>query len=140
MFHRLLVAFVLTIVSVASAARAVEGVSGTTVRPTSEEAKVKGCHIARPDEYEINVGDLVDLEYSYPVVPTTIPQKVSVTSTLTGAVTASPLGIRTLRTPPLVGMTTIAFYFDAKAAGEETISLSIDDQQYTYKFKVAGKK
>jgi hypothetical protein len=43
-------------------------------------------------------------------------------------------------TPPLVGMTSIAFYFDAKMEGEETISLSIDDKEYTYKFKVNAKK
>ena len=42
-------------------------------------------------------------------------------------------------TPKLVGTGTIAFYFDAKKEGEDTVTLMIDGAEYTYKFKVVKK-
>jgi hypothetical protein len=123
-----------------SMVKAVDGVEGTTVRPKQEEAKVKGCKIAIPSDYEVTVGDLIELDYSYPVVPATIPMKVDFKQTLLGVVGKSPLGFRQVVVPKMVGAETIAFYFDAKKEGEETVTLLIDGAEYTYKFKVTKKK
>lgn len=122
-----------------SMAVALDSVEGTTVRPRLEAAKVKGCKIAAPGDYQVNVGDLIELDYTYPVVPAAIPKKVAYQQTLTGAVAKSAMGFRTVTIPRLVGAGTIACYFDAKQAGEETVTLIIDDAEYVYKFKVVKK-
>jgi hypothetical protein len=116
-----------------------EGVVGTVVRPAQEEAKSKGCKIAATGNYEITVGDLIELDYTYPVVPDAIPKKLEHKQTDTGAVAKSPLGFRTVISPKQLGGGTIAFYFEAKKAGEETVTLIIDGTEYKYNFKVAEK-
>ncbi len=118
---------------------ATDGVKGITVRPKQENAKVQGCKIAAPGNYETNVGDLIELDYTYPVVPEAIPKQVDSKETLTGAVAKSSLGFRMVTTPKMVGVTTIAFYFEAKKQGEDTVTLSIDESEYTYKFTVTKK-
>ena len=123
----------------AATADGLEGPVGIVVRPAQEEAKVKGCRIATPGHYEINVGDLVELDYTYPVVPDAIPKKLDHRQTGTGAVAKSPLGFRTVVSPKLLGGGTVAFYFDAKKEGEETVTLLIDGTEYKYTFKVAKK-
>jgi hypothetical protein len=124
---------------IASPATAQEGVDGTTVRPMLDKAKVAGCKIAKPGDYEVTVGDLIELDYTYPVAPTVIPKKVDFKQTLIGAVAKSPLGFRTVTTPKLVGTGTIAFYFEAKKEGTDTVTLIIDGAEYGYKFKVVKK-
>jgi hypothetical protein len=114
-------------------------VDGRTVRPALDEAKVQGCKIAKPGDYEVTVGDLIELDYTYPIVPAAIPRKAECKQTLLGAVAKSPLGFRTVTTPRLAGTGTVAFYFDAKKEGEDTISLIIDGAEYAYKFKVVKK-
>jgi len=116
-----------------------EGAVGTVIRPAQEEAKAKGCKIAATGNYEVSVGDLIELDYTYPVVPDAIPKKLEHKQTDTGAVAKSPLGFRTVISPKLFGAGTIAFYFDAKKAGEETVTMIIDGTEYKYNFKVAEK-
>jgi hypothetical protein len=120
----------------ATYAQAVNGVVGTTVRPPLAAAKVKGCQVAKPGDYTVEVGDLIELDYSYPVVPDSSPIKVDFKQTLLGNVVKSPLGFRTVTTPPLVGASTIAFYFEAKKAGTETVTLIVDGDEYTYRITV----
>lgn len=115
------------------------GLDGTTVRPVQEKAMVAGCKIAKPGTYEVAVGDLIELDYTYPVVPPAIPQKVKFNQTTTGAVAKASLGFRKVTTPKLVGTETIAFYFDAVKVGTETVTLIIDEAEYTYQFKVVKK-
>jgi hypothetical protein len=115
---------------------ATDGVKGQTVRPVQVDAKVKGCKIAKPGDYEVNPGDLIELDYTYPVVPQAIPKKVDFKQTLIGAVAPSPLGIRSVSTPDLVGTGTIAFYFDAKKLGKDIVTLIIDGDEYVYRFTV----
>jgi hypothetical protein len=119
----------------AASTGAQDGVTGTTVRPIQVDAKVMGCTIAEPGDYQVKVGDLIELNYSHPVAPP-FPQKVDFKQTLIGAVARSPLGFRAVNTPKLIGKKTIAFYFDAKKEGEDTVTLIIDKEEYTYKFKV----
>jgi hypothetical protein len=121
-----------------ASARAEDGVDGVTVRPMQDKAKVEGCKIAIPAEYEVTVGDLIELDYTYPVIPVAIPNNVNYKQTLTEAVGKSPLGFRRVTTPKMVGTGTIAFYFDAKKVGEETVTLIIDEAEYAYKFKVVA--
>ncbi len=66
----------------ATTAWATDGVKGTTVRPAQEKAKVDGCRIARPGNYTVAVGELIELDYTYPVVPAAIPKKVEFKQTL----------------------------------------------------------
>lgn len=131
--------FLFTALAAVALAQGGGGTEGTTIRPRLEEAKVKGCKIASPGEYKVSVGDLIELNYTYPIVPTAIPKKMSHTITAGGAVVKSSLGFRRVVAPKLVGAGTIAFYFEAKAAGEDTVTLTIDDAEYQYKFKV-GKR
>lgn len=116
-----------------------EDIMGTVVRPAQEEARAKGCRIAAPGTYQVRVGDLIELDYSYPVVPDAIPKKLEHTQTTTGAVVKSPLGFRTVLSPKLLGGGTVAFYFEAKKAGEETVTLVIDGTEYQYTFTVMNK-
>jgi hypothetical protein len=135
---RMFFAFALPLL-LATTAPAVEGVKGVTVRPAQEKAKVEGCKVAKPGDYEIAVGDLIELDYTYPIVPTALPNKAEFTITLIGAVVGSPIGTRLVTTPKMVGASTIAFYFDAKKEGEDTVTLKIDTATYVYNFKVVKK-
>jgi hypothetical protein len=117
-------------------AYAAEGVHGTVVRPRQVPAKVQGCRIAAPKDYQVKVGDVIELDYGYPVVPGAMPKKVSIKQTPGGAVDASPLGIRMVTVPQLLGASTIGFFLEAKAAGQKTVSLVIDDNEYEYTFTV----
>jgi hypothetical protein len=120
----------------AAVAVAADGVKGRTVRPLQEKAKVAGCKIAKPGSYEVAVEDLIELDYTYPVVPTAIPNKVDHKQPASGSVVKSELGFRTVSTPRLLGTGTIAFYFEAKKEGEDKITVIIDENEYEYTFKV----
>ncbi len=78
---------------------------------------------------------MIELEYTCPIVPGAVAEVVDVQQTSNGAIAASPLGIRTIDTG-LAGSRTIAFYFEAKKAGSDTVTLVIDDRQYAYHFQV----
>ena len=114
----------------------VRGVRGTIFRPAPTQARVEGCKIAEPGAYEVKVGDLIELDYSYPIHPNAMPEKVSHRIARRGAVAKSRLGIRQVRTPKRLGSGTIATYLDAKKPGEATVTLTIDDAEYVYKFSV----
>jgi hypothetical protein len=120
-------------------AKAAVFIGDTTVRPIQVKAKVEGCQIAKPGDYEVKVGDLIELNYTYPVVPAAMPNKVFYKQTIIGAIAISPLGFRRVIVPEMIGTVTIAFYFEAKKEGEETVALIIDDAEYVYKFKVVKK-
>jgi hypothetical protein len=121
-----------------------EEVKGSLVRPGLDKAKVKGCEIAQPGDYRVEVGDVIELDYAFPVVPTAAPDKVGSRVTSNGVIEKSSLGIRsiseeTARNGPVVGESKLAFFFEAKKAGEETVTLTIDGSSYEYRFKVAKK-
>lgn len=128
--------FAILALSFTSFAVSQDGVDGTIVRPMTVDAKFKGCKVAKPGEYRVTDGDLIELEYSYPVVPETIPDKVSYNQTLNGAVKLSPLGIRNVTTPSLVGIGTIALCLDANQEGTDKVTLIIDGAEYEYTFNV----
>jgi hypothetical protein len=115
---------------------ATEGVKGNTVRPDLDKAKVKGCRIAKPGDYKVSRGDLIELDYTYPVVPGSIPDKVSYKKIRNAAVVPSSLGIRSVVQPGRLGGGTIAFYFQARRKGKGTVVLIIDGAEYTYHFTV----
>jgi hypothetical protein len=122
--------------STLGAAAAVDGVDGTTLRPRQVDARVKGCKVAEPGDYEVAVGALIELDCTYPVTPPAIPKKVDYNITNLGVVIRSQLGFRTVRTPRRVGTDTIAFYFDANREGTEAVTLIVDGVEYDYKIKV----
>jgi hypothetical protein len=120
----------------AIAAHAIEGVKGTVVRPRQVPAKVKGCRIAAPAPFTVAAGDVIELDYTYPVVLGAFPTKVSIKQTPDGAIDASPIGIRMVVTPQMVGASTIGFFLNAKQAGQEMVTLVIDDNEYEYAITV----
>jgi hypothetical protein len=126
----------LVVAMAAMSAFAADGVHGTVVRPRTVAAKVEGCRIAAARDYKVGVGDVIELDYGYPVVPGAMPKKVSIKQTPGGAVDAAPLGIRLVTTPGLLGASTIGFFLEAKEAGEKTVTLVIDDNEYEYSFTV----
>lgn len=134
------IVFALAAASLAADAGATEGVDGTIIRPVQDKAKVAGCKIAKPDAYPVMVGDLIELDYTYPLNGTAIPKKVDHMQTLSGAVIKSSLGFRTLSMPKLIGTGSIAFYFAANKEGTENITLIIDNDQYTYQFNVTNRE
>jgi hypothetical protein len=119
-----------------STAHALDGVKGTVVRPKQVDAKVQGCSIAEQKHYSVKVGDVIELDYTYPIVPEAMPQKVSVKQTSGSAVELSPIGVRMIEVPMMVGASTIGFFLEAKQAGDATVTLVIDDNRYEYAFTV----
>jgi hypothetical protein len=126
-------------IMISGAAAATEGVKGAIVRPARVDAKVTNCKIAEPGDYEVAVGDLIELDYAFPVaIPGAglAPKKVDSRLAPGGAVARSSLGVRSITTPGMVGGSAIAFFFEAKTEGTETVTLIIDGNEYTYKFTV----
>ncbi|HEV3303729.1 MAG TPA: hypothetical protein VG055_29015 [Planctomycetaceae bacterium] len=95
-----------------------------------------GCKIADQKVYSVKVGDVIELDYTYPVVPNAMPKKVSIKQTFGGAIDLSPIGVRMVVAPRLVGASTIGFFLDAKETGKETVTLVIDANEYEYTFAV----
>lgn len=110
---------------------------GNVIRPVKVAAKVKGCQIAKPGDYRATAGDLIELEYTFPVVPGAMPEEVA-RETDKGAIYPSRLGIRSLIVPEMVGTGTYLFYFLAKHEGSGTAFVIVDGVKYEYKFEVAA--
>ena len=52
---------------------------------------------------------------------------------------AASIAEETAKNGPVVGNSKLAFFFEAKKAGEETVTLTIDGASYEYRFKVTKK-
>ena len=109
---------------------------GNVIRPKKVDAKVMGCQVSGPDKYRATVGDLIELEYTFPVIPSALPKKVGQEADK-GALYPSTLGIRHLIVPNIVGTGTYLFYFEAKHEGTGTVLVVIDDVKYEYSFTVS---
>jgi hypothetical protein len=103
------------------------------LRPALDDANVKGCKVSKPGEYSVTAGDWIELTYTYPVVPSAIPQKVTVS---VDQKNLEPLGTRRIATPGRVGTATIVCHFQSLLPGDETIRMTIDNNEYVYKIKV----
>jgi hypothetical protein len=120
--------------------RAADGVDSTViVRPRQAAASVVNCAMGQQGTYRMRVGDILELDYSYPVTPGTMPRTVSYVSTGMGAVNKSVLGFRPMVVPRVVGGSTIGFFFDAVQPGVDTVSVIIDGARYTYTVEVADR-
>lgn len=84
---------------------------GNVIRPRRVDAKVPGCFVSEPGHYKAAPGDLIELEYTYPVVPGGEPSEVH-RETDKGAIYVSPLGIRHLIVPNLVGTGTYVVKYE----------------------------
>jgi hypothetical protein len=109
---------------------------GNVIRPKRVDAKVKGCQVSEPGEYEATAGDLIELEYTFVIAPQCMPKEVA-RKTDRGAIYPSKLGIRNLIVPRMVGTGTYLFYFDARDVGTGTAFVVIDNVKYEYQFEVA---
>jgi hypothetical protein len=105
------------------------------LRPATEPARTAGCQISKAGPHKAALGELIELEYTYPAAPGAVPQTVEVKQTPNGAIAASPLGIRTIDAGSALPRT-IVFYFEAKKPGSDTVTLVIDGTPYTYQFQV----
>lgn len=110
---------------------------GNVIRPVKVAAKVKGCQVSKPGDYRATAGDLIELEYTFPVVPGAMPEDVG-REWDRGAIYGSNLGIRNLIVPEMLGTGTHLFYFLAKHEGSGTAFVIIDGVKYEYKFEVAA--
>jgi hypothetical protein len=109
---------------------------GNVIRPKKVDAKVKGCQVSEPGKYQATAGDLIELEYTFPIYPAAMPKKVD-RKTDKGAIYTSKLGIRNLIVPKLIGTGTYVFCFEARLEGTGTAFVVIDDVKYEYSFKVS---
>jgi hypothetical protein len=121
------------------------------LRPAKERARANFCEISKTGFHKATVGDLIELEYTYsvppampspsarpynrPFLPGTVPEAVDVKQTPNGAIVASPLGTRTVE-DGRAGRRAIVFYFEAKRAGNDTVTLVVDGTPYAYHFQV----
>jgi hypothetical protein len=110
--------------------------AGNVIRPQKVPAKVPGCKISKPGKYKASPGDLIELEYTFPVTPDAVPHDVG-RETDRGAIYPSNLGIRRLVVPDMLGTGTYLFYFEARHEGRGAAFVVIDRVKYEYVFEVA---
>ena len=98
------------------------------------DGKVGGTQIAKPGDYRAKVGDVLELEYSYPVIPAAMPKELKSTSSDNDVLGAdSP---KTVVVPGLMGAGKKAFCFRATKAGSSNVSITIDSNEYHYSITV----
>lgn len=105
------------------------------VRPMQVDAKVGGTQIAKPGSYTVAVGDLLELEYSYPVVPAAMPKELNSKSS-DADVLAGDSAPKNVVVPGLMGAGKKAFCFHTLAPGNSTVTLNIDGNEYQYSITV----
>ncbi len=105
------------------------------IRPMMVDAKVDGTQIAKPGDYRIQVGDLVEFEYSYPVIPAAMPNELSSTSS-DGDVLSGDGSVQSVVVPGLMGAGRKAFCFRAIKAGTSNVTITIDGNEYQYSITV----
>jgi hypothetical protein len=112
--------------------------NGSLVRPELVDGVVPGTWVSQTGDYSAIVGDLIECDYGYAVIPGAIPEKIDYALTQNGSVQLSYIGIRAVN-PMAVGATTYAFFFKAKRRGDDTITIIVDDQEYQYDVHVQSR-
>ena len=107
------------------------------IRPVLVDGEVDGTQIAKPGEYQVTVGDLIELEYSYPTVPTAIPKELRFRSSVRSVVGSTGVAKEVI-VPGLTGVSKKAFCFRATSEGTSEVTLNIDGNQYQYSITVEG--
>ena len=113
----------------------------TLYRPSKKPAKVAGAEVSMPGDHEVCVGDMIELEYTYPVTPSTIPKEIALMDGFQGNVLPSDCGWAQGVRSELIGSQTIVFSYVAKKPGTENVWFAIvgpdgSDHTYEYNFKV----
>ena len=117
---------IVVVIGLCCRATLAEEPQGSVIRPKRVDAKVKGCQVSEPGKYRATAGALIELEYTFPIVPSAIPKAID-RKWDKGAVYGSKLGIRYLIVPNMVGTGTYLFYFEARHEGSGTAIMVIDD-------------
>lgn len=113
----------------------VQGQTDTNiVRPLMVDAKIVGAQIAKPGDYRVTAGDMLELEYSHPVIPAAMPKELSATSSEPNILSTD--GAKTVVVPGLMGAGKKAFCFRAMKAGTSNVTIKIDGNEYHYSFTV----
>ena len=105
------------------------------VRPLMVDGNVGGTQIAKPGSYQITAGDLLELEYTYPVVPAAMPKELNSTSSDSNVLSADGTA-KTVVVPGLMGAGKKAFCFRATNAGTSNVTIMIDGNEYQYSITV----
>lgn len=109
---------------------------GTIVRPLKVDARVSGTQIAKPGNYTVAVGDLLEFEYSNPVVPHAMPKKLDFRISDANVLDAIEPVVKNVVSPGLMGNSTKAFCFRAANPGTESLTLIVDSHEYQYSITV----
>ena len=112
-----------------------QDISTSIARPLMVDGKVGGTQIAKPGNYRITAGDLLELEYTYPVVPAAMPKELNSTSTDSNVLSADG-NAKTVVVPGLMGAGKKAFCFRATKAGTSNVTIKIDGNEYQYSITV----
>ena len=104
----------------------------SVVRPTLVDGSTDGTQIAEPGEYQVKVGDFLELEYSYP--PAATPEALNSASSNTNILAKN--GLRAVVVPGLEGKAQKAFRFRAINEGASNITINIDEEEYQYSITV----
>lgn len=106
------------------------------VRPALGPAQVTGCQVSRPGDYELRAGDLFEITYLYPVVPSAMPRRVGLAIPPGDQAAECPNGVLRLARRGLMGTDGYVALVQAKRSGTVRVSLKIDGQAYGYHLTV----
>ena len=104
------------------------------VRPMLVDGQADGTQVAKPGEYQIKVGDFLELNSSYPVAPAAEPEDWSSTSSNTDVLTNG--GVKPVVVPGLEDTAQKMFRFRARSEGTSDITLNIGGNEYQYSIRV----
>ena len=101
-------------------ASALPGVAGELVLIEKDQANAN-----TPSKVQVKVGDKIEITWSYPVVPGSIPMNVGATSDTPA--TVKVLEIRQVVKPGIVGAGTLGAFYSAEAVGKTKIYFNINN-------------
>ncbi len=74
------------------------------------------------DKVKVKVGDVIEIDWTYPIVPASLPTKVSASS---DSDAVKKIDIRRIVRPKILGTGTLGAFFKAEKAGKATLTFSI---------------
>ncbi len=99
-----------------------QGVDGSLTR-----IEKNGGNAGTEDKIHVKVGDVIEIDWTYPIVPASLPTKVKASSD-NEAVTKTD--IRRIVRPKLVGTGTLGAFFKAAKIGKATLTFEISSGEH----------
>jgi len=135
---RLILSVVLTVIFSTGGQSYSQSGSNSILRPHLVDSNVSGAKISKTGDYVVQVGELIQIEYSYPVSPRFSPKEIKFQ--LTG------MAIKTIGSEAknvstrLMGSGRKSLCMEATKPGTSKLKLLIDENCYEYDFVVKGKR